>query len=294
MDAKNKSRGFSLIEVMISLLVLLVMTGAAFYALAYYQRNYGSSRLRAVMHEGVRGAVELITQEVGQAGLLDFTTRTTSAAITASLTPQAVVLDSVDSIFVGEDLIVGTSTTEETVKVTAVNTGAVTVTGVFTQSHPINSRVRGYGVFPQGILSSSTATELRIFGDINGDGNITYVKYTCDTGAGTLSRSMTVVTPGTTTANASEVLVSDLTANPGGTACFQYTSRTLGTYTFVTSVGITLSARSSKVDPQTKQYVTMTKSFLNLAPRNVLMGLELALTGSEIRLQPTPSNIPLT
>lgn len=294
MDTNNESRGFSLIEVMVSLLVLLVVTGAAFYAMAYYQRNYGSSRLRAVMHEGVRGAVELITQEVGQAGLLDFTTRTTSAAITASQTAQSVVLDSVDSIFVGEDLIVGTSTTEETVKVTAVNAGTSTITGVFTQNHAVNTRVRGYGVFPQGILSSSSATELRIFGDINGDGNITYVKYICDTSAGTLSRSMTVVTPTTTTATASEVLVSDLTANPGGTACFQYTSRTTGPYTFVTSVGITLSARSSKVDPQTKQYVTMTKSFLNLAPRNVLMGLELALTGSEIRLQPTPPNIPLT
>src|SRR5262245_49182683 len=294
MDTKNESRGFSLIEVMVSLLVLLVVTGAAFAAMAYYQRNYGSSRLRAVMHEGVRGAVELITQEVGQAGLLDFTTRTTTAAITASLTAQSVVLDSVDSIFVGEELIVGTSTTQETVKVTAVNAGTSTISGVFTQNHAINSRVRGYGVFPQGILSSSTGTELRIFGDINGYGNITYVKYICDTTAGTLSRSVTLVTPTVTTANASEVLVSDLTANPGGTACFQYTSRTTGPYTFVTSVGITLSARSSKVDPQTKQYVTMTKSFLNLAPRNVLMGLELALTGSEIRLQPTPPNIPLT
>jgi prepilin-type N-terminal cleavage/methylation domain-containing protein len=294
MDAKNKRRGFSLIETMISLLVLLVVAGAAFYALAYYQRNYGSSRLRAVMHEGVRGAVELISQEVGQAGLLDFTTRTTSAAITASITPQAVALDSVNSIFVGETLIVGTSTTEETVTVTAVNTATSTITAVFVLSHPSNTVVRGYGVFPQGILSSSTATELRIFGDINGDGSITYVKYICDTSAGTLSRSMTTVTPSTTTATASQVLVNNLTANPGGTACFQYTSRTAGTYTFVTSVAITLSARTSKVDPQTKQYATMTKSFLNLAPRNVLMGLELALNGSRVRLQPTPANIPLT
>jgi prepilin-type N-terminal cleavage/methylation domain-containing protein len=294
MSAENKNRGFSLLEVMISLVVLLIVTGVVFYAMAYYQRSYGSTRLRAVMHEGVRGAVDLMSQEVGQAGVLDFTTRLTSAAITASLTPQTVTLNSVSSIFVGEDLIVDTNATEESVKVTAVDAGASTITAVFNLSHAANTIIRASGVFPQGILSSSTATELRIFGDINADGNITYVKYVCNPSAGTLSRSMTVVTPGTTTANASEVLVSDLIPNPGSTPCFQYTSKTAGPYTFVTSVAITLSARSSKLDPQTKQYATMTKSFVNLAPRNVLLGLALALSGSEVRLQPTPPNIPLT
>lgn len=294
MGAKNKSKGFSLIEVLVSLLVLVVVTGAVFYAMAYYQRNYGSSRLRATLHGDLRGAVELISQEVGEAGLLDFKTQTTSAAITASLSPQSVALNSVNSIFVGEELVVDTASTQETVNVTAVNASTSTITAVFLLSHAASALVRAYGVFPQGVLSSSTSTELRIFGDINGDGTITYVKYTCDTNAGTLSRSMTVVTPGTTASNASDVLVRNLTANPGGTACFQYTSKTAGPYTFVTSVAITLSARTSKVDPQTKQYVTMTKSFLNLAPRNVLMGLKLALSGSEVRLQPTPPNIPLT
>ena len=293
MDAKNNSKGFSLVEVLISLLVLVVVAGAVFQAMAYYQRNYGSSRLRAVLHEGMRGAGELITQEVGQAGSLDFTTHTT-AAVVAMPTAQDVALSPITSIFQGEELVVDTGSAEENVTVNTVNAGASTINATFNKAHALGALVRAYGVFPQGVLSSSTATELRIFGDINQDGNITYVKYTCDTTAGTLSRSMTVVTPGTTASNASDVLVSNLTANPGGTACFQYTSKTAGPFTFVTSVAITLSARTSKVDPQTKQYVTMTKSFLNLAPRNVLMGLKLALSGSEIRLQPTPPGIPLT
>ena len=294
MDEKKKSRGFSLMEVMISLLVLLVVSGAAFRALTYYQRSYGSSRMKAVMHEGVRGAVELISQEVGQAGLLDFTTQTTSTAITASLTAQTVGVTSVNSIFVGEILIIDTSTGEERVTVTALDTVAGTITAVFLNSHPANTVVRGYGIFYQGILSSSDGNNLKIFGDINGDGSITYVKYTCDTSAGTLSRSMTVVTPTTTalSLNASDVLVNNLTVNPGGVACFQYPTPIIaGPYTFVPSVAVTLSARTSKVDPQTKQYVTMTKSFLNLAPRNVLAGKELALSGSQTRLQLTPSNI---
>jgi prepilin-type N-terminal cleavage/methylation domain-containing protein len=299
MDEKKKSRGFSLLEVMISLLVLLVVSGAAFRALAYYQRSYGSSRMKAVMHEGVRGAVELISQEVGQAGLLDFTTQTTSTAINASLVAQPVGVTSVNSIFKYEILIIDTSTGEERVTVTDLDPVAGTITAVFTKNHPANTVVRGYGIFYQGIMppgltGGSDGNNLKIFGDIKGDQSITYVKYTCDTTAGTLRRSMTVVTPTTTTLNASDVLVDNLMANPGNVACFQYPPNTVaGPYTFVTSVAITLSVRTSKVDPQTRQYVTMTKSFLNLAPRNVLAGKELALSGSQTRLQPTPSNIPL-
>jgi hypothetical protein len=284
---------------MISLLVLLVVSGAAFRALVYYQRSYSSSRMKAVMHEGVRGAVELISQEVGQAGLLDFTTQTTSTPITANLVAQPVGVTSVNSIFIGEILVIDTSTAEEHVTVTALDTVAGTISAVFVKSHPANTVVRGYGVFyqgimPPGLMGGSDANNLKIFGDINGDGSITYVKYTCDTTAGTLSRSMTVVTPTTTalTLNGPDVLLNNLTANPGNVACFQYPpNTTAGPYTFVTSVAVTLSVRTSKVDPQTKQYVTMTKSFLNLAPRNVLAGKELALSGSQTRLQLTPSNI---
>ena len=303
MDAENKSRGFSLLEVMISLLVLMIASGAAFSAMSYYQKNYGSTRLRAVMHEGVRGAVELISQEVGQAGLLDFQTSFTGADITALPYDQTASLNSVNSIFVGEILVVGTSTQEESVTVHNVDTtvSPPTITATFTKNHPASSAVRAYGVFPQGILVGtglSDASHLKIFGDINQDGNITYVVYTCDTTAGTLSRTTTLWTPDPMWAPnppnpSSDVLVNNLIDTPGippGT-CFQYATQSRGTYTFVTSVAITLSVQTSKVDPQTRQYVTMTKSFLNLAPRNVLMGLELALSGSTTRLQPTPARI---
>ena len=182
----------------------------------------------------------------------------------------------------------------EEVTVTAVDAANSTLTAVFTKNHATNALIKAYGIFPQGVLSSSTGTQLRIFGDINGDGTIAYVQYTCDTGAGTLSRSVTTVTPTTSTMTSSQVLVGDITANPGGTPCFQYTSRTAGPYTFVTSVAVTLSARTSSLDPQTGQYGTMTKSFLNLSPRNVLTALSFVLKGYSDRVQNTPPNIPLT
>jgi pilin/secretion family protein with methylation motif len=302
MDAENKSRGFSLFEVMVSLLVLMVASGAAFRALVYYQKNYSSTRMRAVMHEGVRGAVELISQEVGQAGLLDFTTQTTIAPIPALPYAQTATLFSVDSIFQGEILVVGTSTEEESVTVQNVDrtVSPPTISAIFNKAHPAGTKVRAYGVFPQGILipdgsaNGSDANNLKIFGDINRDGNITYVQYICDTTAGTLSRSATAWTGDPAElANPPEILVDNLIDTPG-VPCFQYSPPiSAGPYTFVTSVAITLSARTSKVDPQTRQYVTMKKSFLNLAPRNVLMGLELALSGSTTRLQPKPPHVPL-
>jgi hypothetical protein len=104
---------------------------------------------------------------------------------------------------------------------------------------------------------------------------------------------MTVVTPTANASNPPETLLNSLIPNPGGTACFQYTSATAGPYTFVTSVGITLSVRTAAVDPQTRQFVTMTKSFLNLSPRNVLSGLNLARLNYTSRIQNTPPNVPL-
>jgi len=280
---------------MISLVVLLVVTAAAFYALRYYQQSYGSTRLRAVMHEGVRGVVELMTQEVGQAGLLNLAPRRTTAAVNVSLTPQSVRLTSIDGIFVGESLIVDLGSNEETVTVTAVDPSTSAVSAVFKVAHAANSMVRGTGVFPQGVLSSSTASELRLFGDINNDGTVVYLKYTCDVNAGTLTRSVTTLTPTVTTANAPEVLLDNVVPNPNSTPCFQYSSDvTAGPFTFRTQVGITLSVRTSEVDPQTGQYVIMTKTFLNLSPRNVLNGLAMARAGLTARLHNTPPNLPLS
>src|SRR5262245_53096569 len=111
----NSQKGFSLLEMLFSVVIMLVASGAAFRALGYYQQNYGSTQLRADMHQGIRGALELMTQEVNQAGLLNFAPRTLSAAVTSSVTAQTVGLNSVDAIFVGEKLVVDTNDFQEEV-----------------------------------------------------------------------------------------------------------------------------------------------------------------------------------
>src|SRR5215813_3278643 len=290
----NSDKGFSLLEMLISLIILLIASGAAFRALAYYQRSYGSSQLRADMHMGVRSALELMAQEVNQAGLLPFgPPRQLPAAVTPSASAQPVQVTSVNSIFVNEKLTIDTGSNQEDVKVTAVNAGTSQITAVFTKAHPANAPVNAFGLFPQGIRTTSSGTLLKIFGDINGDNTITYVEYDCS--GSTLTRSeWQVPSSGARTLVRTGTLVTDVIANPGSppTPCFQYATATAAGVTFVTSVTVTLSVQSAANDPFTKQRVSMTKSSLNLSPRNLLTGIDLAQGGFTGRFQPIPTVTP--
>jgi Tfp pilus assembly protein PilW len=113
---------------------------------------------------------------------------------------------------------------------------------------------------------------------------------------GTLTRSVTQLAgPSPVTAQGSAVpLLDDLAANPNGAPCFQYStaSVTIGssTYTFTTTVSLTLTVQTSEIDPVTGTLTQETKSFLNLEPRNVLAGYNLAqYVGTANLFQANPS-----
>ena len=293
-NAQEQEAGFSLLELIVSFTMLLLVASIAIYALVGTQRIYSSQQSQADMHAGLRGAFELLTQEIGQAGALNFTPTTLTAAITSSSTAQNASITSTANIFVGEKLVVGTGGSQETVTVTAIGTNQIT--GIFTQNHANGSIVAARGVFPQGVLSSSTSTSLKIVGDVNADGTISYVQYDCDTSAGTLTRSITTYSPSVSSRSASQTLLTNLIANPGSTPCFQYaTGITASGYTFIPSVAVSLTVQTSQRDSQTGQYVTMTKSFSNLSSRNILAGLAMAQSSPAVtnRLQPTPPGLPL-
>ena len=90
---------------------------------------------------------------------------------------------------------------------------------------------------------------------------------------------------------AAQILLSNIVANPGGTACFTYQQPTVDADTYVTDVAITLTVQTQQVDPITKQFQTETKALLNVSPRNVFNVWELASQGSSIRVQPMPPSI---
>jgi hypothetical protein len=217
-----------------------------------------------------------------------------SAAVVASPTEQTVPVSSVASMFVGQKLLIDSGSSEELVTLTGVSASPPQINGIFGMTHASGAVIKALGVFPNGVMTSSTATQLRIFGDIRADGSLVYVRYDCNPNAGLLTRSITTVTPWTTWANQPDVLLTRLIPNPGGTPCFALTTASAGGYTFVTNVAITLSVQTSVPDPQTGTYLTLTKSLRNLAPRNLLIGLELAHVPHTARLQPTPPNLPLS
>jgi hypothetical protein len=135
-------------------------------------------------------------------------------------------------------------------------------------------------------------------GDINGDGNMVYVEYVCDTTSHMLYRNMmawnAASKPQPTQAN---VLLSNIFENPaqtvgGGTLpCFQYQMDAFGSY--VLDVAITLTVQTQQVDSVTRQFQKETKALLNVSPRNVINAWQAAgMDGVNVnRVQPMPENI---
>src|ERR1041384_5901602 len=201
----DAEKGFSLLELMVSTLMIMVVVGGVFGAMNYYQKTYQRTEINADMHDNLRSSIDLIIQEVGQAGSLNLGTTLGARKLTngvpfGSPIAQAVLMNDTTGIFPGEKLLVDAGASQELVTVTAV--AANSITGVFANAHNAATQVNAIGVFPEGIIAPtaavnpSTATSLHLFGDINGTGTLVYVEYTCNYvagGAGTLTRSVTPV-----------------------------------------------------------------------------------------------------
>ncbi|HKD49744.1 MAG TPA: type II secretion system protein [Candidatus Acidoferrum sp.] len=170
----------------------------------------------------------------------------------------------------------------------------------------------GYPDFPAGypvapaLNQGSTGTVLKLFGDVNGDGNLVYVEYTCAPGTpanpGFLYRNQVnfwdslVVPP----LDPSMIVLTGVLANPNDAngnpvPCFNYQLLTKdGLFAaahdlaFVTDVAVTLTVQTSNPDPQTHLLQTETKALLNVSPRNVYDAWDFATMDYTNRVQPTP------
>ena len=143
--------------------------------------------------------------------------------------------------------------------------------------------------------NGSTGDVLKLYGDINADGNMVYIEYKCDlsTTPGNLTRNVMPwnQTTASAAATASQILLSNITANPDGSPCFTYQLNRVDTTYFVTDVAITLTVQTQQIDPVTKRFQTETKALLNVSPRNVFNAWQLASLGIFERVQPTPPTI---
>ena len=290
--------GFTIIEMLVSMLVMLVVSGTVTAALLQMTNAELTLWNRTQMHSGVRSATELLQQEVGQAGRVALPATVT---LTGNVTPGAatVSVTSVAGMFVGEQLTVGAGSTEETVTATAVDTAGHQITATFIWAHGGGEPVAVRGGFASGVVpttatNGSTGSVLKLFGDVNGDDSMVYVEYTCDAANGNLYRNSMAFDAGSKPAvGPALVLLDNLRANPNNTPCFTYQEQIVGANTYVTDVAITLTVQTLKQDPLTRQYELQTKALLNVAPRNIFNVWQLASAGITNRIQPTPASVGL-
>jgi hypothetical protein len=196
---------------------------------------------------------------------------------------------------------------KESIKVAAVSPGASTIDACFTSPHAAGTVMMPLGSFatgvipPTGMLNGSSATVLKLYGDINGDGDMVYVEYTCDSTVDhNLYRQVIPfdAAPGEKKAvEPSMILLGNVIPNPGTPPidCFTYQTATMkvqGTdFTFVLDVAVTLTIETELIDTVTRKKQTETKALLNVSPRNVFSAWMLAGMSYTDRIQSTPATV---
>jgi type II secretory pathway pseudopilin PulG len=313
MECGDAESGFSLVELMVATGLFLIVSTVVTSALMQMTNSQKTIWNRTEMHSGVRGATELLQQEVGQAGRVALSNAVTLSAPVAGVSPCSIAVtatvNSTSGMFVGEKLTTFDGDSQESVAITSISS-ATQFMACFTKSHAATTTIVPLGGFATGIIppnmtNGSTANILKLYGDINGDGSMVYVEYYCDngdtgtTGSHNLYRRIMAfnAAPPKPAVTNSQILLSNIYPNPGGTQCFQYQPQTVvvqGTsYTFILDVAVTLTVQTQQLDPITRRYQTETKALLNVSPRNVFNAWAYAGMGYTERIQPTPPSIAL-
>jgi prepilin-type N-terminal cleavage/methylation domain-containing protein len=342
----HPENGFSIIELIVAMAVLLTVSSIVTTALLQMTNAQSTIWNRTEMHSGIRGATELLQQEVGQAGrvtlpgvvtlaeAIDVVGGTAPAAdancnpgtplagavpvqVTTSAAAPFTAVSGMWAVTGPPNSYIALTTldgdNQETVMVGTI-TSPATITACFSKPHAIGTVLAPMGGFATGIIppeppdalttppypgypNGSTATKLKLFGDINGDGDMTYVEYTCDTVAHKLYRQVIQLDSLDVKAEPTdaEILLNNIQDNPGGTDCFVYQKATMLVQglpaTFVLDVAITLTVQTEQIDPVTRQYQTETKALLNVSPRNTFNAWSLASIGYTDRIQSTPVRV---
>src|SRR3989454_3744712 len=232
---------------MVALAILLSVSGIVMSALMQMMLTQGTVSNRTEMRSSVRSATEVLQQEIGQAGRVSLPGPVTlSGAVATTGATAAVAVSSAAGMFIGEQLVIDAGANQETVTLASVDTTANLITAVFNNTHASGAPVTVSGAFSSGIVptnmaNGSTGTVLKLYGDINSDGNMVYVEYTCDTTGGNLYRNVMPFTTATKpAATSAQILLSHIQRNPGGTACFSYQQKTVGAKTYIAHVSATL------------------------------------------------------
>ena len=194
--------GFSLLEVLVSVMIITVLMSTVFQFLRFTQQRYRGDQLLAERNQGARSALELMTQELQQAGQNpNFSPQKT---LTAAASPTGgivnISVNNTTGIIYGNLVEIGSSASDpnrEVVEVKGDSTHSITSNSfpaIITMSHASGQPVFSRSLpFPNGILynasavgtdQSVTVNVIQYFGDIDGNGTVRYGEYKlADTGS---------------------------------------------------------------------------------------------------------------
>jgi type II secretory pathway pseudopilin PulG len=308
--------GFSLLETMAAMAVILLVTGIVMSGMIQMMNTQSKIANRTEMHAGVRSSTELLQQEIGQAGKVSLGDPTANVTLHAAVAAGTGISFSLDTstgvaptVYPGEVLTVDIGANQEAVTLTGTSSAP---TATFVYAHPAAAPVAALGAFASGIVpptaapasytNGSTGTVLKLYGDLNSDGRMYYIEYTCSQGTsaapGTLYRNEMLITAGAKPAvDNTMILLNNVLANPNdinnnAVPCFSYQVQALpsGSYV-VTDVAVTLTVQTQNVDPQTGQFQPETKALLNVSPRNVVEVFDTARLVDPLRAQQIPASV---
>src|SRR5574337_551478 len=207
--------GFSLLEMLVSVAIITLLMSAVFGFMYQAQKRFQGNVVVSESNQSARAALEVMTQEIGQAGYNPqfLSNKTCNQSVSADAAPQCITLNDITQINPGDWLTIDAGPNTEIVAVTGTTTNGVCVgsnkvQGVFEMSHDGTSTpfpVVSYKFsYPTGILVGTGTSDdhtLMFFGDINNDGVIRYVVYSLNptTSPATTVNVTTGPAPGTYT-----------------------------------------------------------------------------------------------
>ncbi len=285
-----RADGFSLVELLISILILSTIMGAALSLFSLGVTQHDTEQNAVDMSQGARSGLELMTMEIAQAGSHGDIQTTTQGAISTT-GDQSVNVASGIGFAVGDYVSVDTGASNEVVEITAL--GSNSISGSFHKGHASGAPVRLFAlpyltgvVRPAGLgaNSSVTVTTLKFFGNVNGDGKIYYVEYAYDAVNAQIVRSMTPITQATK--NAALPIVNNVKAN---SASFTLFTDSRGV---VTAVRLDFAVQATwKTGPKYQETALSTKVVIPCAVAASDLLHEVIVFGGINQLPPTPAQV---
>jgi prepilin-type N-terminal cleavage/methylation domain-containing protein len=200
---KSSASGFSLLELLASVAIITLLMGALFGFMFQAQKRLQGGTVISESNQTARAAMELMSQEIGQAGFNpQFTsTKKVTQAVAAAPGANCYSVDNATGIHPGDWVAADTGDNYEVVKVVATSSGALSsstkcgtasqIRAVFLMNHSANFPIASYKfAYPTGILQNQTVSYggstitvsndhvLAFYGDIDNNGTISYVVYT--------------------------------------------------------------------------------------------------------------------